>query len=162
MCTYMCVCVVCVCHVCNVCCYTHRVCSVCCYTHLHWQVWLCCTRTCVDTCVCVSCVQQTTRADDSDDKVKERLQVEYIRVSDTLVWCCMGILTTYTCASVWEVDDARQWQWGQGEREAPSLFVCCSVLQCLAVCCSVLQCVAVCCSVLQCVAVCCSVLQQWA
>jgi len=33
------------------------------------------------------------------------------------------------------------------------LFLCCSVLRCVAVCCSVLQCVAVCCSVLQCVAV---------
>ena len=51
----------------------------------------------------------------------------------------------------------------------PHLYVCCSVLQCVAVCCSVLQCVAVCCSVwqcvavrysvLQCVAVCCSALQ---
>jgi len=30
-----------------------------------------------------------------------------------------------------------------------SLWVCSSVLQCVAVCCSVLQCVAVCCSVLQ-------------
>ena len=39
------------------------------------------------------------------------------------------------------------------------IFVCYSVLQCVAVCCSVLQCVTVCCSVLQCVAVCCSVLQ---
>jgi len=38
------------------------------------------------------------------------------------------------------------------------LFVCCSVLQCVAVCCSVLQCVAVRCSVMLCVAVCCSVL----
>jgi len=37
------------------------------------------------------------------------------------------------------------------------IFLCFSVLQCVAVCCSVLQCVAVCCSVLQCVAVRCSV-----
>jgi len=35
----------------------------------------------------------------------------------------------------------------------PSLYVRCSVLQCVAVCCSVLQCAAVCCSVLQCVAI---------
>ena len=33
------------------------------------------------------------------------------------------------------------------------MYVCCSVLQCVAVCSNVLQCVAVCCSVLQCVAV---------
>jgi len=47
-------------------------------------------------------------------------------------------------------------------RACHSIFVCCSVLQCVAVCCTVLQCVAVCsvcCSVLQCVAVCCSTLQ---
>jgi len=42
---------------------------------------------------------------------------------------------------------------------ARKLFVCCSVLQCVAVCCSVLPCVTVCCSVLQCIAVRCSVLQ---
>jgi len=39
------------------------------------------------------------------------------------------------------------------------IYVCCSVLQCVAVWCSVVQCVAECCRVLQCVAVCCSVVQ---
>ena len=34
------------------------------------------------------------------------------------------------------------------------LWVCCSVLQCVAVCCNVLQCLSVCCSVFLCVAVC--------
>jgi len=37
------------------------------------------------------------------------------------------------------------------------IFLCHSVMQCVAARCSVLQCVAVCCSELQCVALCCTV-----
>jgi len=55
---------------------------------------------------------------------------------------------THSCVQT----DAMTWH-----RSFSGLYMCCSVLQCVAACCSVLQSVAMCCSVLQCAVVCCSV-----
>jgi len=82
-------------------------------------------------------------------------------VSHCVAVCCCSVLLRSHCAAVavcCKYLDTRESD-DNTYIAGVHMFVCCSVLQCVAECCSVLQYVAVCCSVLQCVAVCCSVLQ---
>ena len=75
-------------------------------------------------------------------------------LKDTIFELHLCISNTISCSI------AFSWRWENANFSKHGvIFMCCSVLQCVAVCCSVLHCTAVCSTVLQCVAVRCSALQ---